>query len=170
MGASPRCGGFWRNMSTGARIAWFLLKWVLAPAALALVGYFVVGPMIGRAPVAPAITEPTTEEATKVSEFLPPGGGPPKRRFEAPEVDVRVTRRESRTTREPEAAPRPRPERNRVERVEPEPAPEPAPEPEEPPIEPVPSEEPPPDEAGSGGAAGAEPPTEGSASPPDGGG
>lgn len=58
--------------ATPERVASFVLKFVIAPAVLAAVGYFIIGPAVGRMSSveksSPAELAPLKEEAAKVTE------------------------------------------------------------------------------------------------------
>ena len=95
------------------------MKWLVVPSALALVGYFGIGPLIGgRTSPPPAASEPTSEE--------------PARRFTSePEVEVSATPAPRRTRAR---VPQRRSEPSRVRVVEPPPEPETPEEAEPPPV------------------------------------
>lgn len=75
-------------MSIGARIAIFVVKWLLVPAILGFLGYKFVGPRIGQPP-------PTTVSALdnfKRQPIAEQAAASPKRRFGEPEVEVSVSK------------------------------------------------------------------------------
>jgi len=88
--------------ATPERVASFVLKFVIAPAVLAAVGYFIIGPAVGRMSSveksSPAELAPLKEEAAKVTEaaqasrsgepVAPPTGTKPDKR--EPDVDIQV--------------------------------------------------------------------------------
>jgi hypothetical protein len=68
-------------------VVWVIVKWLVVPAALTALGYFVVGPKIGatlknQIPAAkPASTEPVSENSADAATTAA---------FPAPEVEVKV--------------------------------------------------------------------------------
>lgn len=71
-------------MSAGARIAVGVVKWLVLPAGLGAIGYYVVGPRIGAVPELAnqinRVVKPKTQE--KVEE--------PKKKLTPPDIEVNV--------------------------------------------------------------------------------
>lgn len=134
-----------------ARIGLVLLIWLVIPAALGVVGYYFIGPNIGKSTIltnladkaglpASKPAEPDTKRDPVIEE-----GEPASKKYGEPEVEIMVSKTGKRARTSETNRPR-----RRVKRAEPrtEPAPESAPEDTTPSI--------PEDEGGSGGAGGGE--------------
>ena len=147
-------------MKVLAKVGLILLVWVIIPSALGFAGYYFVGPNLGKngwfgnvaqkiAPPAKVVTE-TKPDETKATEVEV--DEPSTSKFTEPEVEVTVSKGETRRSSRDEEPVRPR-------KRKPKPA---APKPEEPPSSTDPASdaptrtggEPPVDDGGSGGAAG----------------
>lgn len=135
-----------------ARIGMVILIWLVIPAALGVVGYYFIGPNIGKSTILTNLADkaglPATEKAAPESKSNPviEESEPTSKKYGEPEVEVMVSKsgKRARTSE----SPRPR---RRVKRAETRPAPSE----DSAPAEPAPSDTPE-DEGGSGGAGGGE--------------
>ena len=67
------------------RAGWFILKWLIIPAGLTAVGYYVVGPRLGNLPIPSSIYPGADTQATKPAE-----PETKQSNFPSPEVNVKV--------------------------------------------------------------------------------
>jgi hypothetical protein len=69
------------------RAGWLILKWLILPAALAAIGYYIIGPRLGNLPVPGMIQAPAIgtshDDATDADKGK-------QTNFPSPDVDVKV--------------------------------------------------------------------------------